>query len=239
MSKKSQVICFQISLWVGSVINITCLHYCSLMSSSSLLENCDNIYLIPISWELSYSYFLSADFQSPQMSLIWAWSFGLLLLPHLYCNLIPFILRILVRRVFFLDKDVKSNLGAGCSLFHLRTSFFLLWEEGLLFLDLLAAKTAANCHLLFSYSPCFFRMCYPWGSQYVSHFHIRFWRWALTQDCHWNSELLSRIAVSFFNLSCLLCQMVASFSACSSTLTLTPKIFFEGCNTQLRGFPVY
>lgn len=108
MPTKSQVIRFQISVWVGSVINITCLHYCSLMSSSSLLENCDNIYLIPISWELSYSYFLSADFQSPQMSFLWAWRFGFLLLPHLYWNLIPFILLILVRRVFFLDKGVSQ-----------------------------------------------------------------------------------------------------------------------------------
>lgn len=52
----------------------------------------------------------------------------------------------------------KSNLGARFSLCHLRKSF-LLREESLLSPDWLAAKTATDCHLLFSHSPCFLRKC--------------------------------------------------------------------------------
>lgn len=100
-----QVVCFQISLCVGSVINITCLHHCSLISSSPLLENCGDICLIPISWDLSYYCFFSADFQSPWMHFFWAWNIELLLLLHLYWNSVLSILLIPVGKVFFLDKD--------------------------------------------------------------------------------------------------------------------------------------
>lgn len=151
----SQVVCFQISLCVGSVINITCLHHCSLISSSPLLENCGDICLIPISWDLSYHYFLSADFQSPRMNFIWAWTITvtspILEFSCIYSTHSS-------RKSHLFRYRWKSNLGARFSLCHLRKSF-LLREESLLLPDWLAAKTATDCHLLFSHSPCFLRKC--------------------------------------------------------------------------------
>lgn len=211
-----------------------------LIHSSPLLKT-GNISSIPFSWCLSYTCFLLANFQSPQMSSIWTWIFGLLLLapPILGFNS--------MYSTHFSEKSLrfrwswKSSLEARFSLYHLRTKFFCFEKQVCSFLHCWLQRQLwiVICYL------CWQTMCWPWGSQYCTHFHIGFWPWALTQIVPGtlNSE---HISVSLLlSLSCLLCQMVASFSACSSTVTrrwlqsLTPKILFQGCDEQLRGFSAY
>lgn len=151
--------------WLSDEYPMLC--HCFLISSSPPLENCGNTFLIPISWHLPYSSFLSADFQSPQMSFCEPGIFD----SYCYLTYLEFNS---IYSTHSSEKSLifrwrwKSNIGAQFSLCHLRT-WVLLRELGLLFLDLkrfvifICQRWHASCGILSTL-----------------HFHIGFWLWALT-----------------------------------------------------------
>lgn len=102
--QNSQVICFQINLHVGSVMNIPCcviVFWYLPLPLSKLWQYLSDSHLLA---SFLFLFLISRLSESPNVFL-WTWNFWLLLLPHLFWNSIPFILLILVQKVLFLDED--------------------------------------------------------------------------------------------------------------------------------------